>query len=245
MTVTFERRFQFLPSLFGDWLSNHGGVTGKAVLDFGCGDGITAAGIAHALQPRSILGVDINREHVTCAETVARHCEGADLSALSFETIAPDGEIPASDLDLVFSWSTFEHIDQVIFEAAMSRLYRSLKVGGFCFFQVAPLYYSPEGGHLWELGYRNWEHLTKQLSHIERDLQALPSERGAALWSMFSTLNKATSDHMLGTMRSVGFELIREYRSEADAEPPPDLLSRYQRDVLKGEQIVALLKRPS
>jgi SAM-dependent methyltransferase len=239
----FDTKFDFIPGILGDWMAPYGGVEAKAVLDFGCGDGIQAAGIIHRLKPKSVLGVDIVEDHRNCAGYMETYAPGTGLSALRFKTIAPGEPLPENAFDLCFSWSTFEHIDADLFPSVMKQLYRTLADGGLLFFQVAPLYYSCEGSHLWEIGYRNWEHLTGQIDHIQRDLRAIDEPRRSHLWGTFSTLNKLTAEMMLDGITSAGFELLREYRTHTEKVPPAPLLSVYQTNILTCDQIVALFRK--
>lgn len=239
----FDTKFAMIPGILGEWMAPYGGVEAKNVLDFGCGDGIQSAGIAHRLQPRSVLGLDIMEDHRNCTGYMEKYAAGTDLSAVRFKTIAPAETLPENEFDLCFSWSTFEHIDVSIFPSVMKQLHRTLADGGYLFFQVAPLYYSCEGSHLWEVGYYNWEHLSKQVDHIQSDLCSIDEPRRSHLWSTFATLNRMTAEMMLDGISAAGFELLREYRTHTEKTPPAPLLQVYQENALTCDQIVALFRK--
>src|SRR5688572_25303902 len=59
---SFRSKFLNLPYYIGLWAERVGGLAGKRVLDFGCGYGETALGVAVFHLPNEIIGVDINDE---------------------------------------------------------------------------------------------------------------------------------------------------------------------------------------
>jgi cyclopropane fatty-acyl-phospholipid synthase-like methyltransferase len=244
MDDTLRTKFTYLPDVLASWTEPVGGLRGKRILDFGCGSGMTALGIALNHGAELVAGSDINREYEQCAAN-AREAGLGDLPAnLDFETIERGSISRHDEFDFIYSWSVFEHVDQQLFDGVIDSLRENLRSNGHFFVQIAPLYYSPEGSHLWEIGFQQWEHLIWQVDHIYREIHTrLEPERAANLWSMYITLNKVTAEKLVSTIIKRGFELAREYRTTVSVEPPSDLLSAYTKDALITNQVVALFRK--
>ncbi|MTH99980.1 cyclopropane-fatty-acyl-phospholipid synthase family protein [Roseibium sp. RKSG952] len=238
-------KFSFIPTVIDQWMTEAGGITGKKILDFGCGSGTSAAGAA-LLFDAEVHGVDINNEAEACAPFLQKHFGVEVPDRLTFQEIAP-GETPNDGpFDLIFSWSVFEHVNNRIYPSILEDLYNRLKPGGHFFVQISPLYFAPEGSHLWAIGYNRWEHLISQTSDVHDDVNNsdLSDQHKKLLLAMFDTLNRITADDLLTRFKAAGFELIREQRDQVDFEPPEELVRAYQRDALKTFQIVALFQKP-
>ena len=52
----FRSRFLTVPHVVDHWISEYGTLRGSDVLDFGCGEGVSALGLALNYQPRSVVG---------------------------------------------------------------------------------------------------------------------------------------------------------------------------------------------
>lgn len=59
-----EYRVKFLdvPNIIQDWTSPYGGLAGKDILDFGCGEGTMAMGVALRHGAARVVGVEIQPE---------------------------------------------------------------------------------------------------------------------------------------------------------------------------------------
>ncbi|CEG09784.1 3-demethylubiquinone-9 3-methyltransferase [Afipia felis] len=237
----FESKYLTAADVVADWLSNHGGLKDKRVLDFGCGEGLQAAAICARMGARSVLGVDINNEHLDCQEILKNFAPNASTNGLSFKEIAP-GEKLGGEFDVVFSWSALEHVDLKLFDDVIQNLRSVLTPGGYFFFQVAPLYYSEDGAHLWALGWTNWEHLTSQISHIKEELRIFDKATESALWGMYATLNMMTSNQMIARIENCGFSTVRIYKEKSDRKPPKSLLDVYCEEALLTKQVVGLFQ---
>lgn len=238
-------KFSLVPTIIEQWMSDAGGLAGRKILDFGCGEGTSAAGVS-LLFDAEVHGVDINNEAEACASFLHQNF-GMDIpNRLTFQEIAP-GETPnGGPFDLIYSWSVFEHVNNRIYNSVLKDLYGLLKPGGHFFIQISPLYFAPEGSHLWAIGYEKWEHLIAQTSDVHDDINNsdLDDPQKKSLLAMFDTLNRVTADDLLSRFKTVGFQLLREQRDQVDFEPPAALLRAYQRDALKTFQIVALFQKP-
>jgi hypothetical protein len=141
----------------------------------------------------------------------------------------------------------FEHVDERILADVLDALVAKIRPGGYFFVQISPLYFSPEGGHLWAIGYEAWEHLLSQSANVEADIAAAPdlsAETKAGLVAMFRTLNRITADDLLERFKAAGLTLLREQRDRTDREPPVCLTRAYTMDALTTYQIVALFRKP-
>jgi 2-polyprenyl-3-methyl-5-hydroxy-6-metoxy-1,4-benzoquinol methylase len=56
---TYFQKFTYLPTIIEDWMAPHGGLKGKEILDFGCGEGTTAMGLALQHEAARVVGIDI------------------------------------------------------------------------------------------------------------------------------------------------------------------------------------------
>jgi len=229
--------------VIANWMVEHGGLADKDILDFGCGEGTMAMGIALRHQPRRIVGVEIHKEIENCLPYAARE--------LGIETLPPDLELkriqPEAKLadfgqfDLIYSWSVFEHVDQSLIFDCFWKIRAALKPKGLMFLQTTPLYYSAEGSHLKPWIPEPWAHLWMQRSEFYDKLRTkLTPEEASHLQHVFETLNKTTAPALLRAAREAGFEILREYRTRDESKPPDSLLDVFNEDVLTTNQLVFL-----
>jgi 2-polyprenyl-3-methyl-5-hydroxy-6-metoxy-1,4-benzoquinol methylase len=91
--------------------------------DIGCGEGITALGVARRFNPRSVRAVDIMLDPLQCLPC-AKQVLGLEFLSdnLSLTQIEPGEQFaePGS-FDLIYSWSVFEHIEQPLLAAFCNR----------------------------------------------------------------------------------------------------------------------------
>ena len=242
-----KSKFLSIPSYLHGWSKPYGGLMGKKVLDFGCGFGTSAAGVALLHKSQTVVGVDINEEHRSCAEFLSNNFDIKRLpDNLHFQTIHAGEEIAHSDFDFIYAWSVFEHVGIRIFDQVLNGVVKKLKPGGFFFVQIAPLYFSPEGSHLWAIGYRNWEHLTNQTSEVYDDIMTAPNISQAeklSLWSMFMRLNRISTDELIKRFTSAGLECKRLQRDNVEIAPSDSLCQSYNLQALLNYQVVAVFQK--
>ncbi|HRF07569.1 MAG TPA: class I SAM-dependent methyltransferase [Xanthobacteraceae bacterium] len=240
-----DQRVKFLdiPYYLHLWAGEN---TRKRVLDFGCGSGLSAAGLALLQNSELVVGVDINSEAESCKTFLAENLQLSMPDNLVFEEIRPGQSTSYNGFDLVFSWSVFEHVNNRLYPSILKQLLDKMNPGGLFFVQIAPLYFSPEGSHLWAIGYENWEHLINQTSDVQSDIETseISAEDRASLWSMFRTLNRITADDLLERFGNAGFDCLRSQRDQTDKEVPHSLLRAYDRAALTTFQIAALFQKP-
>jgi SAM-dependent methyltransferase len=234
-----------VPPIVAGWLADHGGLSNRDILDFGCGFGIAALSIALREPTARVVGLDIMPDVTQCLQRASEQIGLQRLpSNLSLYQVTP-GQPPASfgRFDIIYSWSTFEHIDQRLLPEIVSQLRQALKPGGKLFVQIAPLYYSSEGSHLLPWIPERWGHLSNQHDiYREKLQQAVNHEKVAfdSLWSMYSTLNRLTAEQLVRAVVSGGFSIIRQSCSREEHEIPQGLLDVYMEEALRTFQIVLL-----
>lgn len=165
--ATFNNLYDFLLSHAPDARG-----PGKTILDFGVG----RAGYCPLYAPDfgRAIGLDLY--------DMSQHYA-------SIECIVGDGRsIPLGErsVDLIVSHSVLEHVEDL--EAAFSEMNRILKVRGYVYLTVSPLYFSHRGSH--DRALDDWEHLDP--SHPKYMGQHAAGIRGG-----FAHLNALTVSQML------------------------------------------------
>ncbi len=103
-------------------------LSGKVMLDIGCGIGGADVHIAETYEPASIIGIDIEAELIRRCTDLARRRDLVHI--IDFRLVEP-GPLPVGDssLDLVFSKDAIIHIADK--NALAADVYRTLKPGGW------------------------------------------------------------------------------------------------------------------
>jgi ubiquinone/menaquinone biosynthesis C-methylase UbiE len=98
-----------------------------AILDFGCGIGVTERLLRDRYPQATIDGIDSSGESLE----VAKRFEGRDVNFHLSSSV----ELPFADgsFDLIYSNGTFHHIDEVQHPAIFGELFRVLRPGGHLF----------------------------------------------------------------------------------------------------------------
>ena len=134
-----------LEALFGDLV---GEVSGRTVVDFGCGDGLEAVELARRGAKR-VYGIDTNTACLDMARWQANHAGVSHAIELSTET-------PANVFaDLAISVDSFEHYADPA--AVLRLLHGLLRTGGVLLVSFGPPWRHPYGGHLFSV--YPWAHL--------------------------------------------------------------------------------------
>jgi 2-polyprenyl-3-methyl-5-hydroxy-6-metoxy-1,4-benzoquinol methylase len=243
----FRARFVDVPAILADWFHPHRPIEGATVLDFGCGEGITALGVALGFSPARIVGVDIMPDPDRCLDVAKKNLSLESLPAeLELHRVEPGSLHSASErFDLAYSWSVFEHVDQELLDRSLSLIHSALHPGGLFLVQIAPLYHSAEGAHLSHVIPEPWAHLLLQENRLEDRVRRATADvaEAEAWWSTYRTLNKITHQALLARMRNSGFEVLRTFTTTQDLVPPPELLDVFQADALLTNQVVVLARR--
>lgn len=118
-------------------------LTGKKVLDLGCGHGSLCIDMARAGAAR-VVGVDLNERLITFAQMNLqyKYPELADRVEFLCVDIA---DLSETDFDLMTSKDTFEHVMDL--PQVLRAMYERLKSGGRLYAAIGPLWKSPFGDH--------------------------------------------------------------------------------------------------
>jgi SAM-dependent methyltransferase len=207
--------------LSGDNLS----LGGQRVLDLGCGDGILSAGLASRTSARSVLGLDlqpVDREFLLAK--AAEHGVALDQSRLTFGVSnAADLGIPDNSVDVVVTWSVFEHVSNV--PDLLAEVQRVLVPNGLFFLQIWPLYYSEHGSHLWPWFDSPYPHLRLQSEELESQLRERTGDAALTgrMLDLFASCNQVTLDELGSALVAAGFYISKVHTDGSTIHVPPEL----------------------
>ncbi|HEX6633791.1 MAG TPA: class I SAM-dependent methyltransferase [Usitatibacter sp.] len=231
---------------------------GKTIVDFGCGDGATALGIAHSSEA-NVIGVDLYRSFEHLPALAAQNLGADPLPGnLAFEqnTLGAPLPLATQSIDLAYSWSVFEHLADV--RGTLSEFARVVRPGGAIFIQIEPLFFGPFGSHMQRLIDEPWAHLAHDESEFIAMLQAsedhVPESERDVLYRThafedlkrhlideYRSLNRITADELVRDIADAGFTIEDERRIRVEGLVPDDrLLTRYPPDLLLTNQVVVL-----
>jgi 2-polyprenyl-3-methyl-5-hydroxy-6-metoxy-1,4-benzoquinol methylase len=259
----FRSHYGYAADQAAHWLSPGGNLAGLRLLDFGCGDGITDLGLVLRHGAGRLLGVDLNRPFDHLPKLAS---ENLGLEALppqlEFIQIEPGQALAGRfEVDAILSWSVFEHVDRAMLPGILADLHALLPAGGRFFLQIEPLYHSPHGSHLAAFLPEPWAHLLMSAEEVERRVQdttlddLVNVDRDLAftlstfedfknfVLGEFRSLNGITADELLDLARAAGFTIEREERGRLEEPEIPAELARYDEDLLRTNEIKALLRR--
>ena len=119
-----------------EWLS------GKRVLDFGCGSGASTMCLARMLPQSEIVGVELERSLLQIAEARREHYGFGNVRVLQSPsgTELPDG---IGTFDLVVLSAVYEHLLPAERGSILRKAWSLLNPGGFLFIDQTPLRYFP------------------------------------------------------------------------------------------------------
>lgn len=263
MDPWFSSHYRHAARIAWGLLAEHAPLAGAKILDFGCGDGITAAGAA-ALGAGFVVGADVNPSFAHLPKRLAANTgSSAPPPNLAFVQVGPDCRLPVApgSFDAAYSWSVFEHLPDV--PAALEALRLALRPGGHCLIQIDPLYYSPFGSHLRRLVDRPWGHLLMStaafvaLAEAADDRDANPEKDDLLyaqndftaykkhLTEQFLDLNRLTVRQLLHHVAGSGLTPARLKTTPVSPQyvPPPQLLCVHARDDLLTSTVYLVLRR--
>lgn len=124
-----------LETLLGDSIWPQ--ISGKTVVDFGCGAGLEVVEMAKNGASR-VIGVDIQEKFLQLGR---EHAEQAGVADRCRFTTSPD-----EYADAIIAIDSFEHFADP--QAILVEMRKMLKPGGFVLAAFGPTWYHPLGGHL-------------------------------------------------------------------------------------------------
>jgi SAM-dependent methyltransferase len=186
-------------------------LSGKAVADIGCGDGIIDLGLVVKGQPTRLVGYDVRATDVDALRQAGTAAGVIDdlPEALSFVRSEPD-LIPAGndEFDIVVTWSVFEHVDNPV--RMFSEIERVLKPDGILFLQLWPFFYSEHGGHLWPHYDEPFPHLLKNDAQIRQHLNGRRgTDPSRDALNEYDSLNRLTADQLQAAISVSGLSVSK------------------------------------
>lgn len=132
-------------------------VTGKEVLDFGCGDGQLTFFLGREKQPRRILGVDISADAIERAKRSLSSLAAHERPNIDFVLGSTEAlPVPDQSFDTLLALDCLEHVMSL--GSILRDWYRVLRPGGRCLIEWFP-YKGPWGPHMESLIPVPWAHL--------------------------------------------------------------------------------------
>jgi SAM-dependent methyltransferase len=200
---------QVIEFLRGDGIE----LGGKQVADVGSGDGVTDLGVSLKAKPARLVGFDIRPTDPARLLTFARREQGLDElpEGLDFRESEPT-RLPAEDgsFDVVFSWSTFEHVLEPI--DLLRDVNRVLRRGGVLMIQLWPFFHSEHGSHLWQFFPEGFVQLLRDDSELEAYVRANPGpdpEWAERLLEEFRSCNRITLDGLQTALLAAEFRVSK------------------------------------
>jgi SAM-dependent methyltransferase len=173
------------------------------VLDYGCGSGGETLWLAERV--RTVTGVDIDSVAIARANILLDRTGTANCR---FEHSA-EGRLPfpSESFDAVFSSDTFEHVQDL--DLAFSEIFRVLRKRGSLITRFGPLFYSPNGYHLYWACRVPYAHILFGLNPILGLRQARSGTTfSAATWTDMGVNQKRFGDYETSARRA-GFAMTR------------------------------------
>lgn len=257
----FSAHFNYAADVVVEWVGVER-LRDAHILDFGCGDGITALGLILRHGANHITGIDISETHRGLAKLAHREIGLASLpKKLDFQKIKAGEPFKLSrPCDLIISWSTFEHIELRYLGGILQNLHQQLSVDGLFFLQINPLYFSPFGSHLSRFKLPPWTHLlcssslvTNAVMDFEGNIPADEIEENfhtrdfkaykTFVLNEFHQLNRLTTSELVQRLTEHGFEVIREAYGKVDISPPHSLMDRFSQHDLVTDEVRLLLRK--
>ncbi|MGD8450443.1 MAG: class I SAM-dependent methyltransferase [Phycisphaerae bacterium] len=128
-------------------------LTGRDVLDFGCGDGSLARHVARR-GPRRVIGIDLKPELIDRARAAPTDLPTKPEFVLgSNDRTIP---LPAASIDVILCFDVLEHV--MAYEAIVREWRRILRPGGRVLILWVP-WFHPYGPHINSLAPIPWAHL--------------------------------------------------------------------------------------
>nr|WP_303652710.1 class I SAM-dependent methyltransferase [Paludisphaera mucosa] len=244
------------PRVAAAYLERVAPIDMASILDFGCGEGVMASGLATLC--REVTGIDIVPTFWRLNEQLdSVFGPGHSVPRVDLRLVEPDEPLPFPDgrFDAAYAWSAFEHVADT--PRALREIRRVLRPGGAFFLIITPLYYSAHGNHLWNVVDEPWVHLKLNREQLFRRVQdaVLKAEVDEgrtdvfqgnsaeayrdSLYGCLDSLNGLTANQLKEHLRVAGFVIDHEETrcNHPSYEPPAELLARYPREDLMIDEI--------
>ena len=224
------------------------------ILDVGCGDGITALGVALRTGCEELVAIDPFRGFDRLPEILRANHLPADAIPKRVKYLGEDANfLPFADdsFDVVISWAAVEHFAGGYLQA-MREMKRVLRPEGLLFIHPG-LYYCNAGHHLAEYSTEPFFHLRKSREEIRAIVfgakpryedRAGETPTPAQHWQWFNELNPITVTRFEQELRALEFEPWRvAIRTEGLVEYTPETLAYPMQDLATNELYVSCVNR--
>ena len=193
-----------------DFLASDGiQLAGREIADVGCGDGIIDLGVALKAAPARLIGFDIVPTDAQGLLEIARREGVADElpEILEFRHSEPRSlPADADSFDVVFSWSTFEHVAEPT--ALLRDVHRVLRPHGVLMIQIWPFFHSQHGSHLWQYFPEGFVQLLRSQEEVQAAVRADPGPEpdwAERLLDESRSCNRITLDGLQASLMDAGF----------------------------------------
>lgn len=224
------------------------------ILDVGCGDGITALGVALRTGCEELVAIDPFRGFDRLPEILRANHLPADAIPARVKYLGEDANfLPFADdsFDVVISWAAVEHFAGGYLQA-LREMKRVLRPEGLLFIHPG-LYYCNAGHHLAEYSTEPFFHLRKSREEIRAIVfgskpryedRAGETPTPAQHWQWFNELNPITVTRFEQELRALEFEPWRvAIRTEGLVEYTPETLAYPMQDLATNELYVSCVNR--
>ena len=224
------------------------------ILDVGCGDGITALGVALRTGCEELVAIDPFRGFDRLPEILRANHLPADVIPKRVKYLGEDANfLPFADdsFDVVISWAAVEHFAGGYLQA-LREMKRVLRPDGLLFIHPG-LYYCNAGHHLAEYSTEPFFHLRKSRDEIRAIVfgakpryedRAGETPTPAQHWQWFNELNPITVTRFEQELRALEFEPWRvAIRTEGLVEYTPETLAYPMQDLATNELYVSCVNR--
>jgi hypothetical protein len=258
----FASHFRYAADVVHEALSPVLVPSASTLLDFGCYDGTTALGLVLRRGWQRVIGVDIDPGFEALPRMAKEQIGLPHLpQGLGFRHVEPRESLAAvGPVDAIMTWSVFEHVDRGMLDEIVTGFHDVLVPGGYCFLQVDPLFFSPQGSHLGRFATEPWAHLRVPEDELQRFVLASSPETVPAdeiteqfrsmtfdeykrfIFRHYQELNRITADELLALFLRHDFRLVWERRRRTEEPIPEELLAAHDEDLLRTCEIQALLR---
>jgi 2-polyprenyl-3-methyl-5-hydroxy-6-metoxy-1,4-benzoquinol methylase len=257
----FSSHFNYATDVVFEWVGQER-LRGTHVLDFGCGDGITALGLMLRYGADRITGIDVSETHRGLAKLARREIGLSSLpKQLEFQKISAGEPFKLNrKCDVIISWSTFEHIELRYLSGILQNLHQQLSDDGVFFLQINPLYFSPFGSHLGRFELAPWAHLLYSPAQITDAVMAyegnIPADEleenfykrdfkayKEFVLNEYQQLNRLRTTELIQHFTAHGFQVVREQYGKVDICPPVALTDNFSLHDLTTDEVRLLLQK--
>lgn len=250
----FFRHFDHAASVISDYMLGNAPLLRGRVLDVGCGDGITALGVALRCQPEQLIGIDPFGGFARLPEILQNNGLSPDVIPDALTFMAADANhLPFADdsFDVVLSWGSLEHIAGG-YQQALHEIRRVLRPDGLLFVHPG-LYYGNFGHHLGEFSSEPHFHLRKSPEALRELVFSVAPDyidrsgefaSPAQYWQWYRELNPITVGGIEQELRALDFEPWRvAIRTEDRIEYSAELLPYPMQDLATLELYLSCYNR--